>query len=150
MGVPYVDHKRGRCRGVANAWYASMKTNFSQEWKKVSLMFHVKVWLSFFFLFSQLPANILSTYSYPFPPSLSLFFSLPLLALSQLSALGIFMHISRLSFDSTVYTSWQIKQLVSVKEDWEGQGAWQTPTCQKQPQQLPGVIYARPEWWPTD
>lgn len=97
--------------------------------------------LAWLFLFSQLPANILTdshtnthTHTpaqYPIPLSLylplslSLFSSLPCLGLSQLSALGIFMHISRLSFDSTVYTSWQIKQLASVKEE---SGRGQTPS----------------------
>lgn len=119
-------------RGRGNAWYASTKTNFQQRGKN---LFDVSrqgfAWL---FLFSQLPANILTdTHTHPHR-TLSLFpfiflclspFFLSCSGLSQLSALGIFMHISRLSFDSTVYTSWQIKQLASVKEESR---RGQTPT----------------------
>lgn len=133
--MPYVDHKGPTMMegGRGNSWYASMKTNFQQRGKN---LFDVsRQGLAWLFLFSQLPANILTdshthtrTVSYPSFPlysSASFRFSLSCFGLSQLSALGIFMHISHLSFDQTVYTSWQIKQLASVKEE---SGRGQTPT----------------------
>lgn len=141
-------------RGRGNAWYASTKTNFQQRGKN---LFDVSrqgfAWL---FLFSQLPANILTdshththtrTVPYPsFPFPLSSSASRPFF-FPALASVNCRLWVSLCIF--LVWASTRLCTLVGRSNNWRvwkrKVGVDKRPLCQ-----LPGVIYARPEWWPMD
>lgn len=151
--VPYVDHKGSGGRG--NAWYASMKTNFNNGEKN---LFDVsRQGLAWLFLFSQLPANILtdshtnthihqhSTLSlFPF---IYLWLSPSSLPFPAWASVNCRLWVSLCIF--LVWVSTRLCTLVGRSNNWRvckrKVGVDERPVCQ-----LPGVIYARPEWWPMD